>query len=54
LETSGANKINISYDLKGDEMLCRIRLVKGGETLHQVEVMHSSKSGRGRNQIGYY
>jgi WD40 repeat protein len=38
LETPGANKINISYDLKGDQILCRVRLVKGGETLHQTEV----------------
>ena len=38
LETPGANKINISYDLQGDQILCRVRLVKGGETLHQAEV----------------
>jgi hypothetical protein len=37
-ETPGANKINIIYDLKGDQILCRVRLMKEGETLHQAEV----------------
>ncbi len=33
-ETESANKINIRYTIKGQTILCEIRLLKSGETLH--------------------
>jgi WD40 repeat protein len=37
-EIPGANKINIIYDLISDQINCKVRLLKEGETLYQGEV----------------
>lgn len=42
-ESPGANLINIMYRVVGNEVLCEVRLVKGGEQLHQSEVSGNTK-----------
>jgi hypothetical protein len=37
-ETPNSNKINILYDILGDEIICQVSLVKEGLTLYREEI----------------
>ncbi len=37
-ETPGANKINIMYQVQGEQVVCQVRLLKGSESLHQANI----------------